>query len=414
MHGGVEAVPGGSLARDKLRCKHRRHVNYDFRLCQCPSSERNGISLWRGNNLAAPLHSLSRCIILTKATFIQEHSDLNFATWAIYCMPVSFCLILACIGILSAMWCYFPTIKLKVPETLVQAEIDKLGPINRDEMWAAAIQLLQIILWCSRKSTFPGTHGWSDDLYGTSYWSDGTVAVACAFPLFIIPSKQRPSERLISPDMIKHIPWDPLILMGAGFAIADAVKNSGTAEWLGDVIGRWAASIPTYPFLILLVFAITSMTGTVLYCDPRSLRSRLRSPTLCLTCFLRPSRNGVQFCHSCDHRPSANPSCRGREPHASECCPSCGPFCEHLVYASDGDTTQYHRVLHGADDHPRHGQYWQMDEPHVRLSSTHSCDAHKLPSCGTGEHRRRCKGGPRLGSGSIQRRLVLNALQHAP
>ena len=154
---------------------------------------------------------------------------------------------------------------LKVPEDIIVSKIKALGKVKRDEWIVLAAQLAQIIFWFSREPSVEGTHGWSEkppdgiNPHGTSYFNDGTVAIFWAFPLFLIPSSQRPGEAILSKAMLKHISWDIILMMGAGFAISKGVQESGTSDWLGAKIAGWIEFTP-YLFMLLMVFVIANLT----------------------------------------------------------------------------------------------------------------------------------------------------------
>jgi len=92
-----------------------------------------------------------------------------------------------------------------------------------------------------------------------------------AFSLFVFPS-QRP--RIYSPDgsaskpppsllefkeMSKRFPWNIIILLGSGFALADACKVSGLSKWLGTQLAH-LNTIPPYAIVIIVCVMITAFT----------------------------------------------------------------------------------------------------------------------------------------------------------
>ena len=54
--------------------------------------------------------------------------------------------------------------------------------------------------------------------------------------LFIIPNKKQPGEKLMDWNKCKKLPWSIILLLGAGFAIADGVRTSGLAEILSRAL----------------------------------------------------------------------------------------------------------------------------------------------------------------------------------
>ena len=72
--------------------------------------------------------------------------------------------------------------------------------------------------------------GWGSFFNGRA--GDGTVSVMMATLLFIIPNKKQEGEKLMDWNKCKKIPWNIVLLLGAGFAIAEGVKTSGLADEL--------------------------------------------------------------------------------------------------------------------------------------------------------------------------------------
>lgn len=54
--------------------------------------------------------------------------------------------------------------------------------------------------------------------------------------LFIIPSKKVKGEKLMDWNKCKKLPWKIVLLLGAGFAIADGVRTSGLAQILSSYL----------------------------------------------------------------------------------------------------------------------------------------------------------------------------------
>lgn len=54
--------------------------------------------------------------------------------------------------------------------------------------------------------------------------------------LFIIPNRKQPGEKLMDWNKCKKLPWGVVLLLGAGFAIADGVRTSGLAEVLSKAL----------------------------------------------------------------------------------------------------------------------------------------------------------------------------------
>jgi hypothetical protein len=176
----------------------------------------------------------------------------TFTEWFAMSAPVAVLLILMTYVVVVLKWCH--NMHLRVPVDVASQQLEALGSLGRDEKVVLFILAVQIALWFSRRESFPGSSGWSEEEQTpwrgeSSTWGDGGVALMGAFVLFLIPSGDRPGEKVLTYRMTKHLPWDIIVLMGGGFAIAEAVTQSGTAEWLADHLGD-LAKVRTGPAVV--------------------------------------------------------------------------------------------------------------------------------------------------------------------
>lgn len=65
--------------------------------------------------------------------------------------------------------------------------------------------------------------------------------------LFIIPNKKQPGEKLMDWNKCKKLQWNIILLLGAGLAIADGVRNSGFA----DVLSKSLDFLEQAPYLAI-------------------------------------------------------------------------------------------------------------------------------------------------------------------
>lgn len=81
--------------------------------------------------------------------------------------------------------------------------------------------------------------------------------------LFIIPSKKGKGEKLMDWSKCKKLPWNIVLLLGAGFAIADGVRRSGLAQILSSYLD-FLENIPylaVAPAVCLISGFITEFTS---------------------------------------------------------------------------------------------------------------------------------------------------------
>jgi sodium-dependent dicarboxylate transporter 2/3/5 len=65
--------------------------------------------------------------------------------------------------------------------------------------------------------------------------------------LFIIPNGKQEGEKLMDWNECKKLPWNLILLLGAGFALADGVQSSG----LADVLSRALDFLADAPYLAI-------------------------------------------------------------------------------------------------------------------------------------------------------------------
>jgi sodium-dependent dicarboxylate transporter 2/3/5 len=64
---------------------------------------------------------------------------------------------------------------------------------------------------------------------------DGTVAIAMALLLFLLPCGRRGGERgrILGAEVFPKLPWGIVLLFGGGFALAQGFQTSGLSNWIG-------------------------------------------------------------------------------------------------------------------------------------------------------------------------------------
>ena len=137
-----------------------------------------------------------------------------------------------------------------------------LGPMTTAEKRVMVVFAVTAVLWMLRAPvhtesfSFPG---WSGLLPVPRAIGDSTVAIGMALVLFLVPSGRAPGERLLDWPTAAKLPWGVLVLLGGGFALADATRATGLAEWIGTNLGSMEGTSP-YVKVALLCLAITFLT----------------------------------------------------------------------------------------------------------------------------------------------------------
>ncbi|XP_052224661.1 Na(+)/citrate cotransporter-like [Dreissena polymorpha] len=130
---------------------------------------------------------------------------------------------------------------------VIRDQLKKLGWISLAELQVLIIFIFLVVLWLFREP--PNIKGWGiifpTDKKGKSYLSDSTPCILLSVLLFLLPS-ERPNvfgwfkggtpgyKPLLKWSVaVEKLPWGVIVLLGGGFAMADASQVSGLSEWLG-------------------------------------------------------------------------------------------------------------------------------------------------------------------------------------
>ncbi len=203
--------------------------------------------------------------------YFPNAPEISFATWFFYAFPIV-------IVMFIIAWLYLYVVFVKrganfksIEKSNLKLTYKKLGKWSYEEKVMMIIFVLLAMLWFFRADIIIGSfkiYGWQNLFKNPSYFNDGTVAIAIAIILFIIPSKQQKGKFLMDWKTAESIPWEIILLFGGGFALATGFKDSGLSQWFGEQM-IWLNTV--HPFFIILTIAfvvtflteITSNTATV-------------------------------------------------------------------------------------------------------------------------------------------------------
>ncbi|WVY94213.1 hypothetical protein V8G54_033301 [Vigna mungo] len=155
-------------------------------------------------------------------SLFPEAKPISFNTWFFYGFPVA-------VLILICFWCilcllYVPkgsarALSSYLDRTHLKRDLEALGPMAFAEKMVLSVFGLLIALWMTRRIT-DDIPGWGSLFHGLV--GDGSVS--------------QEGEKLMSWNDCKRLPWNLILLLGAGFAIADGVQSSGLADVLSQAL----------------------------------------------------------------------------------------------------------------------------------------------------------------------------------
>ncbi|XP_053717661.1 solute carrier family 13 member 4 [Synchiropus splendidus] len=216
---------------------------------------------------------------------------INFGTWFIFSFPIAIIML-----VLTWLWlhCLFlgcnfretcslskkrKTKKELMSEKRIQEEYIKLGPISYPEVVTGVFFILMTLLWFTREPGF--VPGWTSLFEKKGYRTDATVSVLLGFLLFLIPARRPFSSSSSSSckisdsesdalapmitwkDFQRLMPWEIVILVGGGYALAAGCKVSGLSVWIGRQLEPMSGLPPWAVTLLacLLVSAVTEFAS---------------------------------------------------------------------------------------------------------------------------------------------------------
>uniref|UniRef100_A0A3P9PL37 Solute carrier family 13 member 4 n=1 Tax=Poecilia reticulata TaxID=8081 RepID=A0A3P9PL37_POERE len=220
-------------------------------------------------------------------TRYPEAKVINFGTWFIFSFPIAIIML-----VLTWLWLHFlflgcnfretcslskkrKTRREMMSEQRIQEEYAKLGPISYPEVVTGIFFILMTLLWFTREPGF--VPGWTSLFERKGYRTDATVSVLLGFLLFLIPARRPfsssspkdssdsdPLAPMITwKDFQRLMPWEIVILVGGGYALAAGCKVSGLSVWIGRQLEPMSGLPPWAVTLLacLLVSAVTEFAS---------------------------------------------------------------------------------------------------------------------------------------------------------
>ncbi len=163
-------------------------------------------------------------------------AEITFAKWLLFALPLSVTLLLVTWLVIARRYTGrgFAALQFSTQEL---REASKKA-MSYEEKVVALVFSLTALCWMFRQDIVIGAFtlpGWSNLFENASLINDGTIAIAAAIALFIIPSRSNQDHaRIADSETIRNLPWNIVLLFGGGFALAKGFTASGLSDYIGQ------------------------------------------------------------------------------------------------------------------------------------------------------------------------------------
>ena len=210
-----------------------------------------------------PNLSFSRIFAIT----FPEAPPISFGQWLVLGLPISVVMLVVSWFLITRIFYPVPD-HVSVDRSVIEKQYAALDPLSFEEKAVLTVFATTAFLWVFRvpiQIGFLTIPGWSQLLPYPELIDDGTVAIAMACTLFLVPTRSAnaPTATVMSVDVIPRLPWNIVLLFGGGFALAHGFQTTGLSALIGNQFEGFAGVSPwiLIPVICLTLTFLTELTS---------------------------------------------------------------------------------------------------------------------------------------------------------
>lgn len=202
----------------------------------------------------------------------NEQISISFLQWMAFGIPLAAVLMVIVWLLLTKVFFRIGNAVVAGESSLLTDQLRGLGPVQRGEWVTAVVFGITAMAWIFNPWLTGVEWSWGDVIYRPLAGLSNTVVVMIgALVLFLVPVPAKPAlhgnQFVMDWETANRLPWNVLLLFGGGLSLADAVRENGVAEFLGNQLHFLAAYpdwiiLGTIVAIVIFLGELTSNTAT--------------------------------------------------------------------------------------------------------------------------------------------------------
>jgi len=224
-------------------------------------------------------------LVQTFSRLFPHAAPISFGGWFLFASPLA--ILLLCVTFVLLIVLFARNTSVRVSKRHLEVEHDRVGPVSWAQLVLCADLIFMVACWFIRPILA------NKGILKPGYITDGTISMVAGLILFVIPSRQEaaPGESVESPvtvvdggerlphplekkkvitrladnETLLDVPWDIVMLLGGGLALAEGFQASGLSLVLAQKLNI-LSSMPLYlmiSLVCLVVLFTTELTSNI-------------------------------------------------------------------------------------------------------------------------------------------------------